>query len=220
MAGSGTLVVFEGIEGSGKSTQARLFHEAIKKVTDLCTLTKEPSDSSITQYIREELKEGPPGEVERLDIRTLQLLFIADRSIHVEKTIKPALEAGRIVVTDRYYQSTVAYGSAFGKDYGLTADYLMGANSPFPKPDIVFYIRVSAEVALKRVADRHGQAERFDNLDSLERLDASYRSLARSYYSGERSVWCEIDGNRDQQSVAADVLAAWNERSAALAGPG
>jgi len=189
MSGTGMLVDFEGIDGSGKSTQARLLYEAIRKTTDKCTLTNEPSDSPITRLIREELKKDPSKGGDALDMRALQLLFVADRSVHVERVIKPGLEAGRIVVTDRYILSTVAYGAAFGNDYGLTA-----------------------EAVLRRISKRNGQPERFDNLDSLRKLDDSYRNIAQRHYSGEGSPWREIDGDRYPQQVAQDVLAAWEER--------
>jgi dTMP kinase len=212
MSGTGMLVDFEGIDGSGKSTQARLLYEAIRKTTDKCTLTNEPSDSPITRLIREELKKDPSKGGDALDMRALQLLFVADRSVHVERVIKPGLEAGRIVVTDRYILSTVAYGAAFGNDYGLTAEYLMKVNSIFPQPDLVFYIRIAPEAVLRRISKRNGQPERFDNLDSLRKLDDSYRNIAQRHYSGEGSPWREIDGDRYPQQVAQDVLAAWEER--------
>jgi dTMP kinase len=213
MLGAGKLVAFEGIDGSGKTTQARLFYESLRKVTDKCVLTREPSDSPVTKYIRAELAKSPSEGADALDMRTLQFLFIADRSSHVETVIGPELEAGNTVITDRYFLSTAAYGSAFGDKYGLTAEYLMGVNSVFPAPDIVFYIRVDPEVALGRVAERNGQAERFDNLESLRKLDLAYRAIALSHYSGSQSAWREIDGNRDQQAVSSDVMAAWRELS-------
>lgn len=207
--GKGMLVVFEGIEGSGKTTQAKLLHESISKEGIGCALTKEPSDSSITRLIRDELKKSSDA-AGAFDTRSLQLLFTADRSVHVEKMIRPRLEAGDTVVVDRYLLSTIAYASAFG-DASL-ADYLMQVNDVFPKPDLVFYIRVSPEAALKRVSARENK-ERYDNLNSLRKQDAAYLSLARRYYSGEGSPWVEIDGDRGIPEVASDVLAEWRKRS-------
>ncbi len=215
MVGKGMLVVFEGIEGSGKTTQAKLLYESIGRVTGGCTLTEEPQpDSPITRLIREELKKDPSESEEALDMRTLQLLFAADRSLHVEKLIRPRLEAGGIVVVDRYFLTSVAYAGAFG-DEGL-ADYFMSVNSVFPKPDLVIFLRVPAEVALKRVVLRE-KKDRYDNLESLMKQYDAYRSLAQSpYASGPH--WREINGDRGPQAVAADALAAWKERSAAGAG--
>jgi dTMP kinase len=212
MAGTGMLVVFEGIEGSGKTTQANLLYESISRLTERCVLTVEPRpESPITRLIREELKKDPSKEGEAFDMRALQLLFAADRSVHVEKLIRPSLEAGEIVVVDRYFLTSVAYSSAFGNEE--LADYFMSVNSVFPKPDLLFYLRVAPEVALRRVALRE-KKDRYDNLESLRKQYDAYQSLAQRHRSEAGSRWCEIDGDRDQQSVAADVLAAWKERSA------
>jgi dTMP kinase len=202
---TGKLIVFEGIEGSGKTTQAKLLHESISKIAGGCTLTEEPQPKSpITRLIREELKKDPSESAEAFDMRTLQLLFAADRSMHVERFIRPWLEAGETVVVDRYFLTSVAYAGAFAGE-GL-ADYLMGVNSVFPKPDLVIFLRVPAEVALRRVELRE-KKDRYDNMESLRKQYDAYLSLSQSPYAkGPR--WCEIDGDRDQQSVAADVLAA------------
>lgn len=209
MVGNGLLVVFEGIEGSGKSTQAKLLYESIKKSVGRCTLTKEPSDSPITRLIREELKRSPDS-AGAFDTRSLQLLFAADRSVHVEQVIRPGLEAGATVVVDRYFFTSIAYAAAFGND-GL-AEYLMSVNSVFPKPDLVFYIRVDPEVALRRVAVRE-EKDRYDNLESLRKQDRAYRSLAQRHYPGGGAEWREIDGDQEPQKVASDVLAAWKARA-------
>ena len=202
---AGRLVVFEGIEGSGKTTQAKLLYESISGIAGGCTLTEEPqSGSPITRLIREELKKDPSKSAEAFDMRTLQLLFAADRSIHVEKLIVPRLEAGGTVIVDRYFLTSVAYAGAFGGE-GL-ADYLMGVNDVFPKPDLVVFLRVPAEVALRRVELRE-KKDRYDNLESLRKQYDAYLSLSRSPYA-KGPQWCEIDGDRDQRSVAADVLAA------------
>lgn len=205
MTGKGKLIVFEGIEGSGKTTQAKLLYESISEIAGGCTLTEEPQpDSPVTRLIREELKKDPSKSAEAFDTRTLQLLFAADRSMHVKKLIRPRLEAGGTVVVDRYFLTSVAYAGAFGG--AELANYLMGVNSIFPKPDLVIFLRVPVEAALRRVELRK-KKDRYDNVESLRKQYDAYLSLSRSPYA-KRSQWCEIDGDRDQQSVAADVLAA------------
>lgn len=199
----GRLVVFEGIEGSGKSTQARLFYEELVKRGEKCILTFEPTDSMIGKMIRELLKSGNP-----IDIRTLQMLFIADRSEHIERLIKPKLEEGFTVVTDRYAPSTIVYGSSFGKKYGLKMSYLINSHKPLVAPDLVFFVGISPEKAFERIQRRGSVKERFDEMKSLKALDRGYESLSKKYYP-ER--WRRIDGSGDIDSVKAEIMRAWEE---------
>jgi dTMP kinase len=199
--GEGRFVVFEGIEGSGKSTQAKLLYEELTRRGRKCLLTSEPTDSMIGKLIRELLKSGNP-----VDIRTLQLLFIADRSEHLESLIRPKLEEGYIVITDRYAPSTIAYGTSFGKKYGLKMGYLLNSHRPFPAPDVLFYISVTPEAAFDRLKKRNGIKERFDELKSLRSLDRNYERLSKRYHP---QAWRKIDGNREIDAIRADILAAW-----------
>lgn len=204
MAQRGSLIIFEGIEAAGKSTQSRLLQAIIRKANNNVLLTDEPSDSRITRLIRRDLlvRDNP------LDIRTLQYLFLADRSYHVENVINPALGAGTIVICDRYCPSGIVYGSAFGNEVKIDMRYMMLIHSPFPQADIIFYIDVPPEVAVKRLAKRKGRPERFDKVDKLRALRRTYRSLEEQYSS---SVWHEIDGNRPVEVVAADVMELYNK---------
>jgi dTMP kinase len=201
--GRGRLIVFEGIEGSGKSTQAKLFYEELLKRGEKCIFTAEPTDSPIGKMIRELLKSGNP-----VDIRTLQLLFIADRSHHIETLVKPKMEEGYTVITDRYAPSTIVYGNSFGGRYGLKGNYLMNAHKPFLAPDLLFFINITPERALERIQKRGGVKERFDELKSLKALDRNYQRLSKKYYPDS---WRVIEGDKDIESVKADLLRAWEE---------
>ena len=108
--GNGRLVIFEGIEGCGKSTQARRLYESIG---ENAILTEEVwTGDAIGKLIREELKEKTDG----ISARTLQFLYMANRSNHVEKLMAPGMESGNVVISDRYWMSTAVYGSAvFGR---------------------------------------------------------------------------------------------------------
>jgi dTMP kinase len=204
MAG-GKFVVFEGIEGSGKSTQAKLLYEELTRHGEKCILTSEPTDSMVGKLIRELLKSGNP-----IDIRTLQLLFIADRSEHVENLIKPKLAEGYTVITDRYAPSTIVYGSAFGKKHGLKMSYLINSHKPFISPDLLFFVSVSPEKAFERLQSRNSVKERFDELKSLKALEKNYERLSKKYYP---SSWRKIDGSNGIDAVKAEIMAAWQNFS-------
>jgi dTMP kinase len=200
MAG-GKFVVFEGIEGSGKSTQAKLFYDELTKRGERCILTSEPTDSIIGKLIRELLKSGNP-----IDIRTLQLLFIADRSEHIENLVKPKLAEGYTVITDRYAPSTIVYGSSFGKSHGLKMSYLLSSHKPFIAPDLLFFISVPPQKAFERIQARNSVKERFDELKSLKTLEKNYERLSQKYYP---SAWRKIDGGNGIEAVKADILREW-----------
>jgi len=200
---NGRFVVFEGIEGSGKSTQAKLFYEGLLSRGEKCILTAEPTDSTIGKLIRELLRIG-----NKLDIRTLQLLFIADRSEHLENFIKPKLEEGYTVITDRYAPSTIVYGCSFGKKLGLKMGYLINSHKPFLAPDLLFFIDIIPEKAFERIQARNSVKERFDELKSLKALDKNYKKLAKKYYP---AVWRIIEGSGSVDSVKAGVMKSWEE---------
>lgn len=199
----GKFIVLEGIEGSGKSTQAKLLYEALLQRGEKCILTFEPTDSQIGKMIRELLKAG-----NKMDIRTLQLLFVADRSEHIENLVKPKLEEGYTVITDRYAPSTIAYGASFGKKLGLKMSYLLNIHKPFLKPDMVMLIDISPELSAARLASRVGVKERFDEMKSLKSLKKSYDRISKKYHP---ETWKIIDGSRDIESVKADVLKAYDQ---------
>ncbi len=199
---AGKFVVFEGIEGAGKTTQARLFYEALLKKGEKCIFTSEPYTESVTgKLIRELLKSGNP-----IDIRTLQLLFIADRSNHVESLIKPKLEEGYTVITDRYAPSTIVYGTSFGKKHGLKMSYLINSHKPMPGPDLLFFISIPPKQAFERLQSRNSVKERFDELKSLKVLDRNYEKLAKRYYP---ETWRKMDGSKAIDSIQADIMSEW-----------
>src|SRR5271169_3715617 len=108
-----SFIVFEGIEGSGKSVQTKAFYDAILARGKEIIMTEQPWwHDNIGKIIREELKD----KTDAVSVLTLQLLFVANRSNHVEKLIEPSLKEGNIVVVDRYWMSTAAYGSTLSKE--------------------------------------------------------------------------------------------------------
>ncbi len=167
----GVLIALEGIDGSGKSTQAEMLAASLKKDGHQVVLTREPTHGPAGQKLQSYLL-GPsrhlsPGE--ELD------LFMADRREHVAQIIKPALERGKVVLTDRYYYSSVAYQGALGLD----PNDILAANEAFaPGPDLVIILELPVTEALARLAKK-GKAARqvSESLPYLKQVEAVYASL-------------------------------------------
>ena len=165
------FVAFEGIDGAGLTTHARLTERFLESKGLKVVLTKEPTDGLVGGLIRACLR----GEW-RTDPMTLQLLFAADRSHHVSSVILPALRSGRAVVTDRYLFSSLAYGSL-----DLDYEWLKLVNSRFPLPDVTFVLDIEPEVALRRIREDRFAVELFEELEKLERVRAAYARIAREF---------------------------------------
>jgi dTMP kinase len=174
------FVAFDGIDGSGKSTQARMLHEYMGG-REKTILTAEPTNGKIGQLLRSYLR----GE-EKVDDRTIQLLFVADRSEHVREISSYTSTAS--VISDRYVLSTIAYGMAAGLD----KKWLIELNSGFIVPDHTIIIDVDANEAMNRVERRTakkngkeksgaGKTERFEKREFLERVRKAYLSLTELY---------------------------------------
>jgi dTMP kinase len=168
----GLLVVFEGIDGSGKTTQARLLAEALTAHGFEVVITKEPTNGPWGRKIRDTAHTGRLPPEEEL------VLFIEDRREHVRSVIAPSLAAGRIVVLDRYYLSTVAYQGARGMD----PDSILALNEEFaPLPDVVFQLQVPPRVGLSRIAARGDIANEFEREENLTACARIFDSIPRSF---------------------------------------
>ncbi len=147
----GKLIVFEGVDGCGKSTQVALLAEVLRARGQDVVATKEPTDGEHGRRIRAMARSG-----ERVAAETELAWFVDDRRQHVAELIDPALAAGRIVVSDRYFLSSVAYQGARGLDW---RDILADSEAEFPLPDLAIAIEIDPERALERVDARAGTAE-------------------------------------------------------------
>lgn len=196
---AGLFISFEGIDGSGKSTQARALAESLRGAGREVVLTREPGGSDGAEAIRRLLVEGNP---DRWSAETEILLFNAARRDHVEKTVRPALARGAVVITDRFADSTRVYqGVARASLRGLVDqlhDLVIGI-----EPDMTFVIDMDPEVALARGLARGSGEDRFEELGLgfQEALRAGFFDLARS--CPERIQM--IDGARAAEDVARDV---------------
>lgn len=186
------FIVFEGIDGCGKSTAAKLLAEYLKSKGREVLLTKEPSlDSEAGRKIRQILR----GEF-TATAHERQQLFTDDRKVHVEQVILPALREGKVVICDRYFFSTFALGAATGADL----EWLIKINTNYVMPDLTFLVAVRPEVGLGRVAARGEGMELHDKLDIQQRAADTYVLLARQF-----PIFRTVDGEKPVEEVFAVV---------------
>jgi dTMP kinase len=195
------FITFEGIDGSGKSTQARLLAEALRAAGHVVRATREPGGSPGAEEIRRLVLEGDP---DRWSAESELLLFTAARRDHLERTINPALAAGEVVICDRFADSTRMYQGLSRGDLRATVDALhqmmIGR-----EPDLTFLIDIDPAVGLGRALGRNGHEERFEDfgLPMQEKMRAGFLALAQEFAPRFRV----IDGDRAPDLVAADVTA-------------
>lgn len=200
------FITFEGIDGSGKSTQARKLAQSLIDQGRNVVLTREPGGSQGAEDIRRLLVEGDPG---RWSAETEILLFTAARRDHLERRIEPALRTGQIVISDRFADSTRVYqGATRGDLRGMVDD--LHARMIAREPDLTFVIDMDPEMALQRGLARDSGEDRFEDfgLSFQQKLRDGFLALARDFPG--RVVL--IDGNRDMSVVAADVAQATQDR--------
>jgi dTMP kinase len=193
------LIAFEGGEGTGKSTQARLLAE---RIGPAAVLTFQPGATAIGAAIRHVLLDPTTTG---LDPRTEALLMAADRAQHVAEVIAPALDAGKVVVTDRYLYSSVAY-QGYGRELGPEAVAALSAFATAGRQaDVVVLLVVPPEVREERLAAR-GAPDRLEQAGTEfhERVEAGYRAQA----AADADRWVVVDGEGDLDAVAARVWAA------------
>lgn len=188
----GALVAVEGIDGAGKSTQARLLADALRARGREVVLTKEPTDGPIGRRIRETARTGRLPPEEEL------ALFLADRREHVDQLVRPAVARGAVVIVDRYFYSTAAYQGSRGLD---PADILERNLAFAPVPDVVVLLTIEPAAGVSRVRGRDGAENHFERLADLVRCAAVFDALTRPEI-------VRVDGARPADAVHADVLAA------------
>ena len=197
----GLFVTFEGIDGSGKSTQARLLADHLTAQGHDVVLTREPGGSPGAEEIRALVLQGDP---DRWSAQTEILLFTAARRDHLERTIRPALEAGKIVICDRFADSTRMYQGLSRGDLRQMVDDLHALMIGV-EPDLTLLIDMDPANGLERALSRHTAEERFEDfgVELQAKMRAGFLSLAEEF-SDRFQV---IDGGRDIDSVARDVTA-------------
>ncbi len=197
---TGRFITFEGIDGSGKSTQAKMLAEALRSDGHEVVLTREPGGSKGAEEIRALVLEGDP---DRWSAETEILLFTAARRDHLERVIDPALAQGKVVICDRFADSTRMYQGLSRGDLRAKVDHLHREMIK-REPDLTILIDMDPELGLKRALDRNGHEERFEDFgpDLQRRMRAGFLALVDEFPDRFRV----IDGGRPVETVARDVL--------------
>jgi dTMP kinase len=195
----GSFITFEGIDGSGKSTQARLLAEYLQSTGREIVLTREPGGSPGAEEIRALVLQGDP---DRWSAETEILLFTAARRDHLERTILPAIEAEKVVICDRFADSTRMYQGLSRGDLRGTVDQLHSLMIG-REPDLTILIDMDSDTGLSRALSRQGVEERFETFGSelQAQMRAGFLSLAKEF--ADRFV--VIDGARGIDDVSVDV---------------
>jgi len=168
----GLLIAFEGIDGTGKSTQLQLLAAFLRDRGCRVVTTREPTNSSFGRRIRElYVDRGSCTLEEELE------LFIQDRRLHVRELIEPQLAEGALVLTDRYYFSTAAYQGAAGMDM----EEIFIRNSFAPVPDLVILLAMDPKVSIDRIQEGRGEElNDFEQIDQLRSVSARFDSFSNS----------------------------------------
>ena len=202
--GKGLFVVLEGPDGSGKSVQARTLAERLREGGLAVTLSREPGGTELGAQVRHIVNDpGPTLRGPKADV----LLYSAARAQHVDEVIRPALEAGHVVVCDRYATSTMAYqGYGSGMDRDLLArigEWVTGGL----QPDLVVLLDVSPQTGLDRRAA--GDVDELTRWEDESRFDLAFHTRVRQGYlemaSAEPRRWVVLDGSRAVDEVAEEV---------------
>lgn len=202
----GKLIVFEGIDASGKTTQAKMLADSLRADARAVVLTKEPflglpmiagillSASKLPTH-----KDSLPSNASHsLAPQTEALLFAADRAEHVHKVLSPALNEGKLVVSDRSFYSSIAYQSAVD---GMSEEWIRSINNFAPEPDVVLLLDLDPELAHSRVEGQARQFSHFEDVKKQVRIRENYLKLARE------NNWTIIDASLPEADVHSRVLA-------------
>lgn len=197
-----TFLSFEGIDGSGKSTQARTLAETLRGLGNNVCLTREPGGSKGAEEIRRLVLEG---EADRWSTETELLLFTAARRDHLEKTIRPALARGEVVITDRFADSSRIYQGLTRGELRQTVDRLHDLMIG-TEPDLTLLIDIDPALGLARATARAGTEMRFEDMGLAVQEKARTGFLALAVAHPKR--FRVIDGARPADEVAFDVMTA------------
>ena len=193
------FITFEGIEGCGKSTQARMLKEFLVKEGKSVFLTREPGGPKIAEEIREILLSV---ENKEMLPQTEVLLYMASRSQHTGEWIIPELEKGKIVISDRYYDSTFAYQGAARKINGKLIDTIRRYATFGLIPDITFLVDLPEEIGLSRILVKDADRLEQESMEFHKRVRVGFLDLAKK----EPERFVVLDGNKSIKEIHKQVI--------------
>ncbi len=195
------LIVLEGLDGAGTTTQARRLVAHLNAKGGKAHLTREPSDGPIGQLIRQMLTGHHVIENQAIAQSTFGLLFAADRLDHLQREVEVQLAAGSLVVSDRWYHSSLAYQGT-----GADRDWITTLNARARKPDLTLFLSVRPEVAAARRISAGRIQELFEDMQMQEEVAAGYKAtISELSAQGERIE--TIDGEASPDAVFGAILA-------------
>lgn len=167
---TGILIVFDGIDGAGKTTQVSLLVDALTAAGETVIVSKEPTDGTWGRRLRESATTGRLPAEEELQF------FLNDRREHLENVVRPALNAGQIVILDRYFYSSIAYQGIRGGDVDRLEDTV---RQGIEIPDVAFIMDLAPAVAAHRIANRDGKANEFERVEDLEKVGKLFSAVGK-----------------------------------------
>lgn len=185
----GFFLVLEGIDGSGKTTVAHKLKERYEKIGKQVLITREPTDYELGKYIRNYLNTVTSRE---RDPVFEALIFAADRAFHIRKRILPHIERGYLVISDRYFYSSLAYQSINGIDF----NWVLEVNKYMLTPNLAVFLDVTPEEAIKRI---HHARNVFEKKRFLEKVYNTYLEMVK------RGMLIKVDGNKNISEVVDEI---------------
>ena len=203
----GRFIVFEGLDGAGTTTQAKMLAERLAAKGRTVYLAHQPSEGPVGLLVRQILagRTATPqadGKLGVVDERVMALLFAADRLDHLGSQIEPRLARGEDVILDRYTLSSLAYQGA-----SVSHEFIQAANRYARRPDLTLFLYVPVNVALDRVRQRGAKLERYETASQLQAIEREYNRLV-----GTLAQVVSIDGTRPIHDVAEQCFAALQQQ--------
>lgn len=195
----GKLIVFEGVEGCGKTTQIQQTSEWLQRLGIFTLVTREPGGTDLGLHLRHLLLETGKDPIAD---RTELLLYAADRAQHVEQTLKPSLAQGAVILCDRYTDSTIAY-QGWGRQMSLEMiEHLNNIATDGLQSDLTILLDIDPEISLKRILTKR-------KLDRMEQIDLNFHHRVRNGYLSLAKKYSQrivlVDANQDIAKVTLDI---------------
>lgn len=209
---SAPFFVLEGLDGAGTTTQTQRLIQRFTVSAQPALATREPSDGPIGVTIRQMLSKriGIPtaeGGFKPMTRQTLALMFAADRLDHLAATVDPALEAGKVVISDRYYHSSLAYQGDVELVEGaerVDYDWVYSLNSRARVPAMTFFLEIDVEESLRRLSQRGGARDIYETREKLERLVLRYDEVMTWLHSRGQPIM-RLDAKRPVEDLHEEI---------------